>query len=207
MSTGEMEMDSVEATACCDNADMESQGVCGLCEKIICGNCWKKVNEITVCGACKETILEELENEKAGVTSMPVAIVLGIVAAIVSGAIWAAVAIGTNHEIGYLAIGVGWLAGMGVFLGGGKKRGMQLQIVSVVCAVLGLFLAKYFMFAHAVKQYAAKEGADLGYFSANICQAFFENINEMVTGYDLLWVILALGAAWKVCAPIEVKVS
>ena len=43
----------------------------------------------------------------------------------------------TNLEIGYVALGVGWLAGMAVVIGAGKTKGLPLQVISVGCAALG----------------------------------------------------------------------
>lgn len=70
---------------------------------------------------------------------------LGAVAGAVLGAIaWAAITAATNFQIGYMAIGVGFLAGYGMrVLGGGRDRagGIVAGAVALLGCVLGNLLA------------------------------------------------------------------
>jgi hypothetical protein len=60
----------------------------------------------------------------------------GLVTTVVCAAIWGAVTVGTGYQIGYMAVGVGFLVGHSVRLGG---RGMtvKFQVLGAVLALLG----------------------------------------------------------------------
>jgi hypothetical protein len=126
---------------------------------------------------------------------------LGSAGALVAAAFWAAVVIVTDYEIGYLAVAVGFLAGCGVKLGARGAHGKRLQQLAVACTVLGLFAAKYFIFAHFLSSAAAAEGVELGYFSFGTMAAFPSALGELLSPFDLLWLFIAVSAAWRVPAP------
>lgn len=70
---------------------------------------------------------------------IPGALVGGLLAALIGAAIWAAVTVITNFQIGFMAIGVGILAGLGVrHLGGGS--GPIYGILGAVFALIGCAL-------------------------------------------------------------------
>src|SRR5262245_28399408 len=121
----------VATVACCPVADAASQKPCGLCQSPVCKGCRTMVNARYVCRQCRDQILHELEAERAGVVRLPPAILAGVAASVVGGAVWALIGILTNLAIGYVAVGVGWLAGTAVVIGAGRKKGQVLQIVAV----------------------------------------------------------------------------
>lgn len=63
----------------------------------------------------------------------------GVVAAVIGAAIWAVVTVVTKYQIGWMAIGVGFLAGYAVrALGKGVSK--SFGIVGALCALLGCLL-------------------------------------------------------------------
>src|SRR4051812_35268475 len=63
---------------CCAQMDERSATTCTLCTKTrICKNCRGSVNGKSVCTACKDQILAELEAEKAGGMHLPLAVIVG----------------------------------------------------------------------------------------------------------------------------------
>lgn len=75
----------------------------------------------------------------------------GLAAALVSAAIWAIVTYSTGYQIGYMAIGVGFLVGLAVrFLGKGisQKFGFWGGICSVLGCLFGNVFAMLGFFAH-----------------------------------------------------------
>ena len=78
--------------------------------------------------------------------SMPLALAAGVASALVGAAIWAIVTDTTGYQIGWMAVGVGFLVGYAVrFLGKGIER--PYQYVGAVCALLGCVLGNYFAMA------------------------------------------------------------
>lgn len=181
------------ASPCCEVADAATQAACALCQKPVCGACRAFVNGRGVCVACAHTIRAELAAEQAGAGHLPGAIAGGVGGALVGGAAWALVAIVTNLAIGYVAIGVGFLAGYGAHLGAGKRKGTSLQAVAVACALLGLVLGKYFIVAHVLIEKLPE--ADLSYLDGRMVKLFVDHIDKFFEPMDILWIVLALGAA------------
>jgi hypothetical protein len=191
---------------CCAQRDNETAGTCVLCHRAICKNCRGVVNSKHVCADCRTKVLNELEAEKATVVKMPIALAGGVLAALLCGALWATIAVLTNLEIGYAAVGVGFATGWGVVLGAGQKRGKNLQWLAVGCSVLGLIVGKYFIVAHAVITHV--EGAkDVSYFDPRLVPLFFEVLPKVLTPFDALWVFIALRVAWRVPKAKTVRVS
>ncbi len=83
---------------------------------------------------------------------MPLALAAGVVSALVGASIWALVTdMSKGFQIGYMAIGVGFLVGYSVrFLGKGIER--PYQYVGAVCALLGCVLGNYFAMAGFLAQ-------------------------------------------------------
>ena len=192
--------------ACCDQPDPGSVKPCAVCKKPTCKNCRTFAGGKPICGECRSKIEAEIADEKGDVPRLATAVVGGITGAIVGGGIWAVIALVTGFEVGYVALAVGWLAGMGTVIGSGGKKGVTLQGVAVVCSVLGLVLGKYFAVAHAIKTHV-EGAADISYFDSRLIQIFTENFGEFLGAFDILWLVLALGIAYKLPAPTRISMS
>jgi hypothetical protein len=80
--------------------------------------------------------LEELMSRLREEESLVKGIIGGLVAALVGAAIWATVTVVTNYQIGWMAVGVGFLVGFAVRYTG-KGLSMPFGIIGGVCALLG----------------------------------------------------------------------
>ncbi len=58
--------------------------------------------------------------------------------------------IATSFQVGYLAIGIGWLIGKAVSMGAGNCDSFKLKLISVGIAVLTMMMAEYFIISHFV---------------------------------------------------------
>ena len=142
------------------------------------------------------------EEEFSGEVLLP-ALLGGFIAAVLGGAIWGGIAIWTGFEIGYVAWGVGLLCGLGVVMMSQGKRGAPLQIIAVVASVLGILIGKYMSFFDIVKGVVAEEKGteaveSMSMFSMEMAQFFGENLTAMSSGFDALWIVLAVYTAWSI---------
>ena len=112
----------------------------------------KDGRDVHLCFSCREKAESALKAETENPNYVG-ATLLGAGAGLVGGAIWYAITTLTNHEIGYVSIGIGWLVGTAVIYGAGRKRGPGLQFLSAGLALLTVFGAKYFTFLFYVKKY------------------------------------------------------
>jgi hypothetical protein len=141
--------------------------------------------------------------ENFDTSSLLRAVVGGGLAAVAGGLIWGLIAETTGYEIGWIAWGIGVMAGAGVVMFAGGRKGLPLQLIAVSAAALGVFIGKYFTFYSTLKESAAEEfGAEvanqMSMLSPGVVQVFGDSLGAMVSGFDALWLILAVGSAWGI---------
>lgn len=120
--------------------------------------------------------------------NLPIAVIAGAIAAVVSAAIWAAVTVMTDTQIGWMAVGVGFLVGLGVRLGKGVDP--IYRIIAAVLALLGCILGNVFTLIGII---AAEE--QLNVFTVLIDLDYSivpEYLKEMFSPIDLLFYALAI---------------
>jgi hypothetical protein len=181
---------------------------CELCGVSIVGAQSYEINGHQSCQNCAAQIHAELTAKQAGAGSAP----LGLVGALIGGALgaaaWAGITIATEYEIGYVAVLVGWLAGQGAVLFTGGGHGPVVQLLAVLGALAGVVGAKYALFAHGFMEYVEAEYDEvLGWFDAEIIDAFPDAILEMSDVFDILWVVLAVLAAWRAPASPQMSIE
>jgi hypothetical protein len=189
-----------------ETAAAEPTPTCALCSKPLPEGPPRYVNHQPVCPSCEQQVLAELEGHKAGAAHYPTAVVAGLLGAVVGAGVWAAIGIMTKMEVGYIAVLVGFLAGYGVKLGARGKGGLGLQLVASALAVFGLLAAKFFIVSYMIVAESKANGLDVSYFDSQVFDVFQIVLPQMVNGFDILWVVLAIGAAFKIPAPPKVHV-
>lgn len=179
---------------------------CALCQTELPPEGAAVVNGNAVCASCAAQVEAELQAEQTVGARMPLAFAGGAAGALVGALVWAGIVVATDYAIGYIAVLVGFLAGQGVKLGAGKGRGQSLQIMAAGLAFGGLAVSKFFIFSHVFQREMEKLGQPVGYLSQVTVNAFLGSLGEMLSPFDLLWVFLALTAAWRVPAASKVAI-
>jgi len=101
-----------------------------------------------------EVAFQKFEAEQ----SMVGGFLAGAVAALVGAGVWALVTILTGYQIGFMAIGVGFLVGLAVqFFGKGISK--IFGVMGAALALIGCLLGNYFTVVHFVG-----EAEELGFF-------------------------------------------
>jgi hypothetical protein len=142
------------------------------------------------------------EKERISANAIVRGLVAGIVAAFVGGAVWAVIVVVSNYEIGVMATGIGLLAGFATVRFAGAK-GLPLQVIAVGSALLGILVGKYLTFFAIVRQlvtedYGTVAASQVMPFDPQVIQAFIDSLGEFASPYDLLWIVLAVVAAWRI---------
>jgi len=125
-------------------------------EVLVAGKNRREPNSV-LCSNCASTVEQALEAETKD-PNLPPAILLGIVAAVVGGLIWYAIVALTNYQLGIVAVGIGYLVGLAVMFGAGKKRGPALQAIAVVITLIAMVVGEYFVIRHFAVKALAEEG-------------------------------------------------
>jgi hypothetical protein len=193
-----------EQTMVDEAADMVT---CSLCQREVPRTTTYLVNAQVGCAECVARVRTELAVQEPGGVNLLFAAAGGLVGALVGAAVWAGVAIATNYEVGYVAVLVGFLAGLGVNIGARRQRGALLQYLAAGLAVVGLLAAKYMLFAYAMAKVAREQGVDISYLDSRLVSVFPEALGEMVNGFDALFLILALLAAYRVPRAVQISID
>ncbi len=122
--------------------------------------------------------------------NFPMGILFGAAAAVVAALIWGAVTVSTGYQIGYLALGVGFLVGFAVRFGG---RGFETRfaVAAAVLALLGCVLGNLFAICGFVAQGEGMpllEAAGLVFSSPEVTLEIFK---ETFTPMDLFFYAFA----------------
>jgi hypothetical protein len=122
----------------------------------------------------------------------------GLVAAIVGAVVWGLIVRWTDYEVGFVAWGIGFIVGTAVVLGAQGARGVPLQVIAVVLAVVGVVLGKYLAFVWIGQDELGKAGIELPVFSKDTVDLFWDAKSDVWSGWDLLWAGLAVVTAFRI---------
>lgn len=159
-----------------------------------------------------DPIAEKVRKEQLTPAALVPALIGGAVAAVVCGGVWGAIVIYTGYEIGYVAWGLGILAGTSVVWLSGGRRGLPLQLIAVGASVVGVLIGKYLTFYSFLRQAIAAEAGEaeanaISMVSMKVIEFFFEHGSSMLSPIDALWVILAIGTAWRIPQGSGIKLA
>ncbi|MEM1083349.1 MAG: hypothetical protein AAGI48_04460 [Verrucomicrobiota bacterium] len=131
--------------------------------------------------------------------NLPMALVAGATAAIVSAVIWAAITVSTGYQIGWIAVGVGILVGFAVRLAG-KGETIAFAITGAAFALIGCLLGNFLAGIGFISQ-----ELEMGYFEALGSFDFAETgslMGAMFSPIDLLFYGIAVWEGFKF-GPVE----
>ena len=155
-------------------------------------------------------IHQAVEAEQWTWRSLAPAAVGGVIAALLGGIAWAWIVRTTEYEIGFAAWGIGLLAGFSVLFLARGRRGLPLQIIAVVAAILGVALGKYLTYVDGVRMAVEAElgpaaADEVSAFDTELIGFFFEDLSLVFSGFDLLWFGFAIFSAWGVLRVREIR--
>lgn len=124
------------------------------------------------------------------------ALIGAAVTVILGGLLWGQIVLWTDYEVGFMAVGIGLLAGYSVLLMSGKQRGAIYQIIAVLASLAGMFIGKYYMFYGLAKKALAEQGDEaVSILSGQAMSTFTSNLSSVYDGFDFLWILLAVASA------------
>jgi hypothetical protein len=126
------------------------------------------------------------------------AIAAGLAAALVGGVVWGLIVKISDYEVGFVAWGIGFIAGTAVVVASRGAKGAPLQSIAVVSALLGILLGKYLSYAFVVQDEAKSFGTSIGLLSGDMFSFFREDLDAVFSLFDLLWVGFAVFTAWRI---------
>ena len=116
------------------------------------------------------------------------------IGALLGAGVWAGVAVATNYEIGWIAWGLGALAGAGMALGHDDKDGTAAGITAAGISIAGILAAKFFIYQH-FKGIIDESGVPLEMLEQMSGESL--GFGAMFSPMDGLFFLLAVGTAYK----------
>lgn len=104
----------------------------------------------------RQQMIKEVEKEQLSTRPLLVAMLAAGVASTVGGLLWGLIVKLTEYEIGFMATGIGLLSGFAVVLFS-NRRGLVLQFIAVVSALVGIGIGKYLSFFAVLKDFLILE--------------------------------------------------
>jgi hypothetical protein len=126
-------------------------------------------------------------------------IVGALLAAIIGGVVWAAIAIVTEYELGIVAWAIGGAAGYLVSYFAKGYNTTAHQVIAVVGGLIGIILGKYFILGYYLEESIS------GIFNSDVMPLFIDNITVLFSGIDIVFVLLAVATAWQLPARLAQK--
>jgi FtsH-binding integral membrane protein len=149
--------------------------------------------------------LQMLMQEMRGQQNIGLGIMGGVVAAAIGAALWASITALTNYQIGWMAVGVGFLVGFGVrFLGKGLDK--SFGVVGALFSLLGCLAGNLLAVCIAVAKHQGIPLMDL--ITRLDLQIVLSLMNETFNPMDLLFYGIAVYEGYKFSfRPISVAES
>jgi len=138
--------------------------------------------------------LEQLRRQMRDNQNLTLGILGGALGAVIGAVAWGLLTWMTHLQIGYAAIGVGFLAGLGVRLLG-RGINTSFAVVGAVMALLGVLLGNLFW---ACIEIARQEGVPVSTVAASLNSEMISAIfRETFSPIDLLFYGIAVWAGFK----------
>ncbi len=159
-------------------------------------------NGQVLCARCAENVRQFYTGDGSGAGRFAMAVALGFGAALVGGAVYAGVMIGSNSEWGIISIGIGWLVGKAVRHGSNNRGGWRYQV-----------LAAFLTYSAIAGAYAAgilHRTADLNAVKI-ITVAIMSYAIPFMGGFQNILGILIIGfgvwQAWQMNRPLQLDIT
>ncbi|HEX8312044.1 MAG TPA: hypothetical protein VF614_12045 [Chthoniobacteraceae bacterium] len=153
-----------------------------------------EVNEMTAQPGFDLEKVAEFQRQLERQQNLPMAVLAGVTAAVVGGGLWAAITLMTNYQIGWMAVGVGFLVGYAVRMAG-KGVTPIYGVIGAVCALLGCLLGNFFTATELIAQHLSV--SEMEVISNMTPELVFEMMKETFSGMDLLFYGIAVYEGFK----------
>lgn len=181
---------------------------CGFCKSPLQGSFYRTLNRFA-CAKCAGQVNAALEKNVAAPGALLKAAAGGAIVAALCAAAWAAIVQITHMEIGIVASFIGVGVAKAVYHASGKRRGTPYQIIAALLSVLGILGGKLLLTGWQVADILSQKNiaATPMQIADIVLRATAKNPSEVFGGFDLLWVGIAIYAAWRICKAPTITVA
>jgi hypothetical protein len=177
---------------------------CGFCGQPVQGQFYRAANRFT-CDNCAAQIRRAIGHNSVAPGVFAVAAAAGLLAGLVGGAVWAAVVEITHINVGILAALIGVAVGKAIHFVSGKSRGVALQWLSAILAVIGVAGGDFMIACWEIVKALHKDGAEAT--PQIVLRVLQDNARMLFSPMDLVWIAIAAYAAWRLCKPANISIA
>jgi hypothetical protein len=189
---------------------------CAFCHKPLTGQYWQ-VSARPACDHCRSSIARELDSSRSRASFLR-AIAYGTLAALAGCIGWIAIEKLFHVQIGFVAIGVGYLVGKAVRKGSGGLGGRRYQVLALALTYAAIALASLPDLLAAVSQQSSASASaatsgppSLGGFlwacalliGISLASPFLQGTENII---GLFIIGIGLYEAWKFTRPVSLQV-
>ncbi len=182
---------------------------CSECGTVLTeGQDRQQTEDAVFCRPCFNNLTAQVQEAVAAQTrdiNYPMALVGGLTGGAVGVVAWWGFTVVTNIAFGLVAIVIGLAVAKGIVILSGDKRGLNLQIMSVVISTLGFFYASYLVNRTFINRAYAEQGQDMMLPWVPSPELAFEVLKLGFGVMDLVFLAIVVYEAWKIPAPIQLN--
>jgi hypothetical protein len=162
----------------------------------------------TFCRSCFERLTHELGRalEQQGQDiNYPMALLGGLAGAALGVLAWWGFTVMTSIAFGLVAVVIGIAVGKGVTMLSGGKRHLNLQILSVVIALVGFAYATYLVNRTFIERALVEEGQQMALPWLPSPELFMNVVRLDFGIMDVVFLAIVAWEAWKIPAPVALR--
>lgn len=157
-------------------------------------------------------ILESAKKEQPTTGLIIAASIGSLIAALIGGVLWGFLVNATGYEIGFMAWAVGVMCGFASMWSAKGRKGRAIQIIAIVSSLTGILIGKYVTFFYLLRdvvvgKYGVDAASKVAILSWKVVHSFITSVGAVVSWLDILWVGLAIFAAWEIPKGLGIKVA
>jgi hypothetical protein len=177
---------------------------CGFCGQPVQKQFYRALNRFT-CSNCAQQVNTVIARNAVAPHTFAAAAGAGLITALAGAAVWAVIVHVTHMNIGYIALGIGYAVGKVVHFAAGKRRGVALQWLATILALIGVSAGKLGVVCWQIVDGFHANGVNPTV--QDVIQIFQENRHLIFEPFDLVWMGLAAYAAWKLSKPQNISIA
>lgn len=176
--------------------------VCSACQAALTTE-YFAINGQVFCAKCAEGIREHFGDTGLQAGLFGRAALLGLGAAVLGGAVYAAVMIWGSAQLGIISIGIGWLVGKGVRKGSGNRGGWSYQMLAAFLTYTAIAGAYGAAIVHALGTQAASVDV-----SALVIAAYGRPITSGLSSiFGIIIIAVGVWEAWRLNRPVALQIT
>ncbi len=157
-------------------------------------------------------VLESAKKEQPTTGLIIAASIGSLIAALIGGVLWGFLVNATGYEIGFMAWAVGVMCGFASMWSAKGRKGRAIQTIAIVSSLIGIIVGKYVTFFYLLRdvvigKYGVDAASKIAVLSWKAIYSFITNLGAVVSWLDILWVGLAIFAAWEIPKGLGIKIA